>query len=117
MGTYHPLLQCDSPYHLGCLSPPLSEVPKGEWFCPECGSDGSAAYIALHGKKGKVAASGKSKKENEEEADEDDNDEGSQDGNIKKRKVSNAGENKAAGMSASSYCYFGKINSLFSFSR
>ncbi|KAI5454507.1 hypothetical protein NCC49_003405 [Naganishia albida] len=28
--------KCDKPYHLGCLSPPLTEVPEGEWFCPEC---------------------------------------------------------------------------------
>jgi hypothetical protein len=28
--------QCDSPYHLGCLRPPLSAIPDGEWFCPAC---------------------------------------------------------------------------------
>ncbi|KAI0316141.1 RCC1/BLIP-II [Amylostereum chailletii] len=28
--------KCDSPYHLGCLTPPLSAVPDGEWFCPVC---------------------------------------------------------------------------------
>ncbi|TFY76178.1 hypothetical protein EWM64_g7829, partial [Hericium alpestre] len=28
--------KCDRPYHLGCLSPPLTAVPDGEWFCPEC---------------------------------------------------------------------------------
>jgi len=28
--------KCDSPYHLGCLNPPLSAVPDGEWFCPNC---------------------------------------------------------------------------------
>lgn len=28
--------QCDSPYHLGCLTPPLSAVPEGEWFCVQC---------------------------------------------------------------------------------
>ncbi len=28
--------QCDGPYHLGCLQPPLSAVPDGEWFCPQC---------------------------------------------------------------------------------
>ena len=28
--------QCDNPYHLGCLQPPLSAVPDGEWFCPQC---------------------------------------------------------------------------------
>ncbi|KAI0032961.1 RCC1/BLIP-II [Vararia minispora EC-137] len=28
--------KCDSPYHLGCLKPPLSAIPDGEWFCPAC---------------------------------------------------------------------------------
>jgi hypothetical protein len=28
--------KCDSPYHLGCLVPPLTAVPDGEWFCPQC---------------------------------------------------------------------------------
>jgi len=27
---------CDDSYHTFCLSPPLTEVPKGEWRCPEC---------------------------------------------------------------------------------
>ena len=27
---------CDSGYHLECLTPPLTEVPIEEWFCPEC---------------------------------------------------------------------------------
>ena len=28
--------QCDTPYHLGCLDPPLPTVPEAEWFCPAC---------------------------------------------------------------------------------
>ena len=28
--------QCDRLMHLGCLNPPLTAVPEGEWFCPEC---------------------------------------------------------------------------------
>ncbi|EJC99702.1 RCC1/BLIP-II [Fomitiporia mediterranea MF3/22] len=28
--------KCDHPYHLSCLTPPLSAVPEGEWFCPRC---------------------------------------------------------------------------------
>ncbi|KAK0215160.1 regulator of chromosome condensation 1/beta-lactamase-inhibitor protein II [Armillaria fumosa] len=28
--------KCDNPYHLLCLTPPLTTVPEGEWFCPEC---------------------------------------------------------------------------------
>ncbi|KAI9634109.1 regulator of chromosome condensation 1/beta-lactamase-inhibitor protein II [Dioszegia hungarica] len=31
--------RCDMPYHLGCLNPPLSELPEGEWFCPKCQED------------------------------------------------------------------------------
>ncbi|KIK55454.1 hypothetical protein GYMLUDRAFT_76531 [Collybiopsis luxurians FD-317 M1] len=34
--------KCDSPYHLGCLSPPLEAVPPGEWFCPRCIKDPGA---------------------------------------------------------------------------
>lgn len=29
-------LQCDTPYHLACLDPPLDAVPDGEWFCTDC---------------------------------------------------------------------------------
>ncbi|OQS03221.1 hypothetical protein THRCLA_04483 [Thraustotheca clavata] len=29
---------CDDEYHLYCLSPPLTEVPSGDWFCPFCRS-------------------------------------------------------------------------------
>ncbi|KXN84132.1 hypothetical protein AN958_00402 [Leucoagaricus sp. SymC.cos] len=28
--------KCDAPWHLKCLKPPLSAVPDGEWFCPQC---------------------------------------------------------------------------------
>ena len=27
---------CPRVYHLGCLDPPLSEVPSSDWFCPHC---------------------------------------------------------------------------------
>ncbi|KAG2386579.1 hypothetical protein C9374_002323 [Naegleria lovaniensis] len=27
---------CDNAYHYRCLDPPLSEAPKGLWFCPTC---------------------------------------------------------------------------------
>ncbi|EFN52332.1 hypothetical protein CHLNCDRAFT_139139 [Chlorella variabilis] len=33
------MLECDrclAGCHLGCLSPPLQEVPEGEWVCPAC---------------------------------------------------------------------------------
>lgn len=34
---------CDATYHLGCLRPPLAQVPRGEWFCPACVCPGTAA--------------------------------------------------------------------------
>jgi PHD-finger len=27
---------CNKAYHFPCLTPPLTVVPHGEWFCPEC---------------------------------------------------------------------------------
>ncbi|KAK9728016.1 PHD-finger [Popillia japonica] len=30
---------CDLGFHLECLTPPLSDVPEGLWFCPECGPE------------------------------------------------------------------------------
>ena len=27
---------CEGEYHMGCLRPPLSSVPEGEWECDEC---------------------------------------------------------------------------------
>ncbi|EMD39122.1 hypothetical protein CERSUDRAFT_46878, partial [Gelatoporia subvermispora B] len=44
-GDDDPLLECekcDYPHHLKCLDPPMSEVPDGEWFCPECEADPGA---------------------------------------------------------------------------
>lgn len=28
--------QCDTPWHMECLKPPLRKVPDGDWFCPDC---------------------------------------------------------------------------------
>ncbi len=28
--------RCDDGYHCECLSPPLNEIPEGEWFCEVC---------------------------------------------------------------------------------
>jgi len=28
--------KCETPYHLGCLKPPLTAVPEDEWFCAAC---------------------------------------------------------------------------------
>ena len=33
--------RCDSGYHTTCLSPPLAEIPEGEWECATC-ADGAA---------------------------------------------------------------------------
>lgn len=33
------MLECDTclgGFHMGCLDPPLMEVPDGDWFCPKC---------------------------------------------------------------------------------
>ncbi|GLJ04851.1 hypothetical protein SUGI_0004740 [Cryptomeria japonica] len=27
---------CVSPWHMQCLNPPLTAVPVGDWFCPDC---------------------------------------------------------------------------------
>jgi hypothetical protein len=27
---------CDSAFHMECLDPPLTDVPDGEWLCPQC---------------------------------------------------------------------------------
>jgi hypothetical protein len=27
---------CDGEYHISCLSPPLSEIPSFDWYCPTC---------------------------------------------------------------------------------
>uniref|UniRef100_A0A2P2I2V5 RING-type E3 ubiquitin transferase n=2 Tax=Hirondellea gigas TaxID=1518452 RepID=A0A2P2I2V5_9CRUS len=32
--------ECDKPYHIHCLNPPLETIPDvEEWFCPECKND------------------------------------------------------------------------------
>lgn len=27
---------CDDAYHMYCLVPPLTDMPKGDWRCPKC---------------------------------------------------------------------------------
>lgn len=29
---------CNGEYHIECLTPPLTQVPTGNWFCPKCAS-------------------------------------------------------------------------------
>ena len=38
-------LQCERPFHLTCLSPPLTNVPEGEWFCDECQLHSEPHYL------------------------------------------------------------------------
>ncbi|KAG6841009.1 hypothetical protein C0991_002639 [Blastosporella zonata] len=51
--------QCDSPYHLGCLSPPLSAVPDGEWFCVQCARQPGAPIGRYPIRKSKPQPAGK----------------------------------------------------------
>ena len=27
---------CDRAFHLGCLTPKITEVPEGKWYCSDC---------------------------------------------------------------------------------
>ncbi|KAF9456066.1 regulator of chromosome condensation 1/beta-lactamase-inhibitor protein II [Collybia nuda] len=62
--------KCDAPYHLGCLKPPLTEVPEGEWFCVNCKKDPGAPVGAWTGKKTrpKVKASARHVSPSDDEA-------------------------------------------------
>lgn len=59
--------QCDNPYHLKCLDPPLDAVPEGEWFCLECEANPGAPV----GPEAKIQAA-QSKLQPEEDSDEGD---------------------------------------------
>eukprot|EP00980_Cylindrotheca_fusiformis_P030496 scaffold24915_cov117-Cylindrotheca_fusiformis.AAC.1 len=37
---------CERAYHLGCLKPPLSQIPEGDWFCPRC-SDRRSSFCRV----------------------------------------------------------------------
>ncbi|KAG5652910.1 hypothetical protein H0H81_003110 [Sphagnurus paluster] len=50
--------KCDAPYHLGCLDPPLSAVPDGEWFCIDCKRTPGAPIGNYPKRKGRVGNSG-----------------------------------------------------------
>lgn len=67
-------LQCDAPYHIGCLNPPLQSAPDGEWFCEKCVKEGDSpdfsaplppaftnAPVVEPAGKGKAAGKGKRK--------------------------------------------------------
>ncbi|RDB27916.1 Protein RCC2 [Hypsizygus marmoreus] len=64
--------KCDSPYHLGCLNPPLTAVPDGEWFCVPCRRAPGAPignYPIRKGNAGKQAKGGRKAHEVKEAAD------------------------------------------------
>ncbi|XP_072931393.1 E3 ubiquitin-protein ligase UHRF1-like [Epargyreus clarus] len=31
--------ECNNGFHMKCLSPPLTQVPEGDWYCPSCKRD------------------------------------------------------------------------------
>ena len=37
---------CSRAFHQKCLSPPLDEVPEGEWLCPRCVDSTKGAVAA-----------------------------------------------------------------------
>jgi hypothetical protein len=37
--------RCDRGCHLFCLSPPLEQVPQGEWLCPLCKAEDAHGFI------------------------------------------------------------------------
>lgn len=39
--------RCDRGHHLGCLSPPLERVPRGDWYCPSCSTTPPQAMISM----------------------------------------------------------------------
>ncbi|KAF8325028.1 regulator of chromosome condensation 1/beta-lactamase-inhibitor protein II [Amanita rubescens] len=79
--------KCDGPWHLECLNPPLSAVPEGEWFCPECDEPGAPVGSFARPKKGRGrgrkwswgGGGGGVKRGREHEEDEDDDGDGEYD--------------------------------------
>ena len=60
---------CDDAWHLWCLTPPLADVPDGDWFCPSCVGGGWDADEVTEGEEdGAIVLSG----EETEDEDEDD---------------------------------------------
>ncbi len=39
---------CGGAYHLDCLDPPLTEIPEGLWFCPNCALDETVRPIMAY---------------------------------------------------------------------
>ncbi|KZP01402.1 RCC1/BLIP-II protein [Calocera viscosa TUFC12733] len=51
--------KCDTPYHLGCLDPPLEGIPEGQWFCPKCEREFVEVVLPLPVPGGKKPVGGK----------------------------------------------------------
>lgn len=40
---------CDAACHTFCCDPPLDEIPKGDWWCPDCKARRKTARAAARG--------------------------------------------------------------------
>ena len=70
--------KCPRLYHLQCLDPPKTRVPRGSWYCPHCSGSGFSGSKSKNkgksntkgkggGKKRRVARSSSSSGEEEDE--------------------------------------------------
>jgi hypothetical protein len=81
--------KCNLAYHPNCLTPPLTQIPKGAWYCPGCkgaktGAGFSPTSPMASGKKARVDRRGKSKV-NACRSNDDENKNGSDEKKIRKR--------------------------------
>lgn len=58
--------ECNLAYHPKCISPPLTQIPKGNWYCPACrGAKKKAGFSPISplasGKKARAERKGRSK--------------------------------------------------------
>jgi methyl-CpG-binding domain-containing protein 9 len=54
---------CDSEYHMYCLTPPLTRIPEGNWYCPSCcRSKGKERQDSGSAEKGGLKGSGSEEK-------------------------------------------------------
>ena len=57
-----PVLLCDGPncgreYHLRCCVPPLTQVPEGDWYCPDCTREGTTLDLKRYFQQNDLARS------------------------------------------------------------
>ncbi|KZT59067.1 RCC1/BLIP-II protein [Calocera cornea HHB12733] len=57
--------KCDTPYHLGCLDPPLQAIPEGQWFCPKCEKEFAEVPVVVVGLAAKKGVGKEGKEEGE----------------------------------------------------